>query len=246
MKLIALIPHYNHIGTVGQVVQTLKDMDIDCLIIDDGSDEIVKPVLQQLQTQNVMVIYRAINGGKGAAVKDGMKYASKHGYTHALQVDADAQHCLADTEKLIALACENPQAVICARPLYGDDAPKTRLYGRKISNFWMVINTLSFDIKDGMCGFRIYPLNLTIDIVRNEYLGNYMDFDIELLVKLHRYGAQFMWIDTPVTYAEEGISHFRAWHDNMLISWMHARLFAGMLFRAPKILWSKWQRGAHD
>lgn len=246
MKLIALIPHYNHTVTVRQVVDAIRGMGIDCLIVDDGSDELAKPVLRQLQEKSVKVIYRPINGGKGAAVKDGINYAYENGYTHALQIDADAQHCLADSEKLISLAHKYPQAVICARPLYGATAPKARLYGRKISNFWIMINTLSFDIKDGMCGFRIYPLALTADVVHKEYLGNYMDFDIELLVRLHRRGTKFYWVDTQVNYTADGVSHFRAWRDNLLISCMHARLFFDMLFHAPRLLWLKWQGQTDD
>lgn len=242
MKLIALIPHYNHATTIGQVVEAMVGMGVDCLIVDDGSDEAAKKVVTQLLKDGVQVIFRATNGGKGAAVKDGIKYACDQGYTHVLQIDADAQHCLNDCEKLITLAQQHPQSVICARPVYGADAPKSRLYGRKISNFWLVINTLSFDIKDGMCGFRIYPLSLTAVVVHQDRLGNYMDFDTEILVRLHRRGADFVWVDTPVSYADNGVSHFRAWQDNVLISKMHARLFADMLCHVPQIIRAKRQR----
>ena len=76
-----------------------------------------------------------------------MKYAEQHGYTHVLQVDADGQHNLADTPKLLEAAAEHPEAVICGWPQYGSDAPKARLYGRKITDFWNILHTGSRDIK---------------------------------------------------------------------------------------------------
>ena len=96
-----------------------------------------------------------------------------------------------------------------------------------------------------MCGFRIYPLVPTIDVIREKNIGNYMDFDAELLVYLHRRGCVFLWIDTPITYASDGISHFRVWKDNVLISKMHARLFFNMLLNLPEILRNRRKRKLH-
>ncbi|MCX8749325.1 glycosyltransferase family 2 protein [Snodgrassella sp. B3088] len=245
MKLLALIPHYNHLRTVGKVALAMQDFNIDCLIVDDGSDNEIRKELQQLVRPSITVIYREKNGGKGAAVKEGINYAALHDYTHVLQVDADAQHCLSDTSKLINAAMKEPKSVICGRPVYGPGTPKSRLYGRKITNFWLAVNTLSTDIKDGMCGFRIYPVTPTLDVIHSEYVGNYMDFDAELLVHLHRRGCSFVWIDTPVAYAQDGISHFRFWQDNVLISRMHARLFFNMLRNASVLLRRKWSRILH-
>jgi hypothetical protein len=42
-----------------------------------------------------------------------------------------------------------------------------------------------------------------------------------------------------VRYPEDGVSHFRVWRDNLLISAMHTRLFFGMLWRAPMLLLRK-------
>ena len=240
MKTLALIPHYNHQQTIAQVVQAMRDLDLDVLVVDDGSDAVCQPILAALAQQTgVQVWYCAVNGGKGAAVKAGLDYAEQHGYSHVLQVDADAQHCLSDTVKLLAAAQQYPAAVVCGWPQYGSDAPKARLYGRKITDFWNRIHTWSNDIKDGMCGFRLYPLAPTLAVIREERVGNRMDYDTEILVRLYWRGVKPIWIKTPVQYAPNGISHFRAFADNVLISKMHARLFFGMLKRR---LTGKWHR----
>lgn len=229
---VVIIPHYNHSSTITGVVEQLRSFDLPILIVDDGSSEQHHSILQTLASSpNVSVHYRTQNGGKGAAVKTALQCALEKGFTHAIQVDADGQHHLPDVVKMLELSQQNPKAMICGRPIYSSDAPKSRLYGRKITNFWIAINTLSTNIYDGMCGFRLYPLAETVTLINQEYIGNYMDFDTEILVKAHWRRIAILWIDTPVKYEINGISHFRGWQDNWLISKMHARLFFGMLRR---------------
>ena len=125
---------------------------------------------------------------------------------------------------------ENPTALICGNPIYGDDAPKSRLYGRNYG-FWNCHSHTSLDIKDGMCGFRLYPLIVPLKFSITNILGNRMDFDIEIIIKAHWYQIPLIWVDTPVSYDKNGVSHFNAWKDNVLISKMHMYLFFGMLKR---------------
>lgn len=232
MKTLALIPHYNHSGTVAAVAAAMRGFGLDVLIVDDGSGPEAQAVLDTLAAEpGIRVLRQPCNRGKGAAVKTGLHHAASTGYSHVLQVDADAQHCLDDTARLLEAAAHNPAAVVCGWPQYGSDAPKSRLYGRKITDFWNRIHTASGDIKDGMCGFRIYPADAALAVVCEEYTGERMDFDTEILVRLHWRGTPLVWIKTPVRYTEGGVSHFRAWADNVLISKMHARLFCTMLWR---------------
>ena len=63
-----------------------------------------------------------------------------------------------------------------------------------------------------------------------------MDFDPEILVRLHWRGVPVIQFPTPVSYPMDGISHFRVLRDNLIISWMHTRLFFGMLLRLPCLL----------
>ena len=233
MNILALIPHYKHPATVGQVAAAMRGFGLNVLIVDDGSGDDCRQILDKLAlSDGIEVRYRPENGGKGAAVKSGLAYAEAHGYTHVLQVDADAQHHLPDTAKLIDAAAAQPDALICGWPQYGSDAPKARLYGRKITDFWNMVNTGSTDIKDGMCGFRVYPLAAVSALLASgETVGERMDFDTEILIRLYWRGVRPVWIKTPVVYRAGGVSHFRAWADNVLISKMHTRLFFGMLQR---------------
>ncbi|MDQ8034806.1 MAG: glycosyltransferase family 2 protein [Bordetella sp.] len=236
-KPCAVIPVYNHGATVGAVVAALRGLDLPCVLVDDGSRADCAAVLDALARPGVMLVRRAVNGGKGAAVQDGLRAALAAGYTHALQIDADGQHDLADARRLLALARAEPQALIGGQPVYGDDVPRARLYGRQLTRVWVWINTLSRDIPDAMCGFRVYPLARVLPVLAHS--GARMDFDIAVLVRLHWAGVPMRWLPTRVVYPADGISHFRGLADNVLISRMHARLFFGMLLRAPRLLWRR-------
>ena len=231
MKTIALIPHYNHGTTLAAVCAALRAHDLPVLIIDDGSDTENRALARQCAAASRVYLHeRPRNGGKGAALKDGIHWAAQNGYSHALQIDADGQHDLTDIPRFLATGQMFPDALICGRPQYGSDAPKSRLHGRKISNFWIRINTGSRDIPDGMCGYRLYPVARTEAIHRAHHIGNRMDYDIEILVWHHRHRTPMHWLATRVRYPADGRSHFRLWRDNLYISAMHARLLLSGIF----------------
>lgn len=238
MKLALIIPNYNHHQVIEQTLKELAQFELPCFLIDDGSCDETRFVLQQMAQQFawVTLIHHPYNRGKGAAVTTGLRAAFAQGFTHALQVDADGQHNLEDIPTLIQSAQEHPQALISGKPIYDDSIPKGRLYGRYITHFWVWVETLSFDIQDSMCGLRIYPLAATEALFKQQSIGERMDFDIEVMVKLFWQGTPIKHIDTKVIYPKGGISHFKAFADNVRISWMHTKLVFGMLKRLPSLL----------
>ncbi len=124
--------------------------------------------------------------------------------------------------------------------MFGDDVPPVRFLGRYLTHGLVWLHTLSLDIPDAMCGFRVYPIGTVVELLDEELLGSRMDFDIEVLVRLNWRETRMVWLDTAVGYPSDGVSHFRLGQDNLLISWMHARLFAGMLLRAPQLIRRRW------
>jgi predicted LPLAT superfamily acyltransferase len=184
----------------------------------------------------VTLLLHPYNRGKGAAVMTGLRRAYRDGFSHALQVDADGQHNLADIPAMVAKAQAKPDALISGKPEYDESVPKGRLYGRYITHFWVWVETLSFDIQDSMCGFRVYPLAATERLLCQQALTERMDFDIEILVKLYWQGVEILFQPTKVIYPEGGVSHFQAVADNVRITKLHTKLFFGMLKRLPWLL----------
>ena len=67
-----------------------------------------------------------------------------------------------------------------------------------------------------------------------------MDFDTEVVVRWVWQGGGVRNLPTNVRYPVDGVSHFNAVKDNVLISRMHARLFFGMLCRLPGLIRNKF------
>lgn len=233
-----IIPVYNHQQALPSTVSDLLALELDVLLIDDGSEQSCLDVQKTLANQypQVHLFERPQNGGKGAAVKDGLRFARSLGFTHALQLDADGQHNNNDVPSFLEKAKAQPRTLIAGKPQYDESVPKHRLYARYLTHVWVWINTLSFDIEDSMCGFRVYPLAQALDIIEQEYSGDRMDFDPEVIVRWHWRHWAIEQQSTKVTYPVDGISHFLPRLDNWLISKMHCRLFFGMLRRLPERL----------
>jgi len=237
-----VIPVFEHGSTVGRVVDSARRRGLVVVLVDDGSSPGCAQVLDGIARSGggIYLLRHPANRGKGAAVQTGMRYAASLGHTHALQIDADAQHDLDDLPRLIEAARAQPDALICGRPIFGADAPRSRLHGRRLTNFWVSVNTWSAELPDAMCGFRVYPLDRTMPLLAGGGVGSRMDFDIEILVRLHWSGVPMVWLPTAVSYPQGGTSQFRMTLDNARITRVHTVLFFGMLARAPMLLARKF------
>lgn len=238
MKPCLLIPIYDHADTIGRVLRSLAYVDLPCLVIDDGSNAETRDVLDRLARELPWVEVERLpaNGGRGVALRHGYETAARRGFSHAAQLDADGQHDTADVPKFLEAARRAPTALVLGEPIFDDTAPKSRLYGRRLSRFWVWAETLSFAIRDPLCGFRCIPLESVVSLLRQVRLGDRMEFDPEIAVRLVWEGVPVVNVPTRVRYLSGGVSHFRPVRDNLLISWLHARLFFGMLRRLPALL----------
>lgn len=240
----AVVPIYNHGRTIAATANALAAHGLPVIIVDDGSDAETRAILDALVAgrDDLRLIRLPRNGGKGAALTAGFLAAHDAGHSHVLQIDADGQHDTADVPRFLEESANAPEAMICGRPVYDHSIPKARLYGRYVTHACVWLETLSFDIDDSMCGYRLYPLAATRAEIARKPLPTRMDFDTEIAVRLHWRGVPVRNVPTRVTYPEDGLSHFRMWRDNVRISAMHTRLILGMLPRAPRLVMRRLAR----
>ncbi|MDO5531457.1 glycosyltransferase family 2 protein [Sutterella sp.] len=238
-RICAIVPVYDQPAKLPDVVTGLRQLGLPVLIVDDGSHEETRQVCDRLAAPGVKVIHHQKNQGKGGAVMTGLGAAARAGFTHALQVDADGQIDLSVLPTLMRLSQKFPAALICGYPRYDASAPLSRRMGRKLTNFWCAVNSLSLSFEDAMCGLRVYPLESAVSVCENARLGRRMDFDPEILVRLLWAGVRVKNVPVAVTYPKDGVSHFRPLGDNVRISWMHTKLFLQMVTRMPIIIWSR-------
>jgi glycosyltransferase involved in cell wall biosynthesis len=226
-----VIPTYDNPRTIAEVVRRVRAHLQDVIVVDDGSKAENRDAVLELEKAELAVrVRRESNGGKGAAVLDGLHEAKRRGFTHAIQVDADLQHDTDDLPKLLAAAREQPDALVLAAPRFDETAPRARVIGRKITVFWTDIEAGRGVIEDPMCGFRVYPLATA---TTTRVVGRRMDFDIEIAVRMVWAGVPVVNLPTRVRYvpaAQGGVSHFAMFGDNMRISWMHTRLMHLVIF----------------
>ena len=237
-SICAVVPVFDHERAIGDTVSGLRRLGLHVILVDDGSGpECARELDRQAALDSAVRVERLpVNRGKGAAVMAGLRLASSAGYTHVLQIDADGQHDQSVLPSFIAASHSDPGAVICGAPVFDASIPRHRLVLRYLTHVMVWINTLSFDIRDSMCGLRVYPLSIVLPVLDSEHLGERMDFDIEILVRLHWRGVRLCWLPVAVGYPTDGVSHFRIAADNWRITCMHTKSFVGMLVRLPVLV----------
>ena len=221
---VIVIPCHNHSDAFEKFAPRVAVANLPVIVVDDGSKPVMGRKLRRICTQyDFKYIHNWPNGGKGRAMAIGFDTALSAGYTHALQIDADGQHDVNDIEKFINMSRAAPDAIIVGNPLYGADAPRGRVVGRRITNFWVMVETWCRTMPDAMCGFRVYPLNETVRQMRRLRFFR-MGFDIEILVRLYWARVPVVGCNTRVIYPADGISNFKMIVDNFHISLMHIYL----------------------
>jgi len=236
MRICAIIPSYRHTAALSSLCAALRPHCEAVFIVDDGNEPSARDAIAALHApgSGVETLRLDVNSGKGAAMVAGFRAAIARGFTHALQIDADGQHDVADVPKFVAAARANPRAMICGQATYDESAPKSRKFGRYITHFWVWVETFSFDIADSMCGFRLYPLDQVARVIERAHIGARMDFDTEIAVRMHWRGVPVINQPTRVIYPEGNVSNFQMLQDNVRISLMHTRLALQAPFR---VLW---------
>ena len=129
--------------------------------------------------------------------------------------------------------------MVLGEPVFDAHAPRLRVNGRKISNWWANVETLWAGVHDSLFGFRVYPIAPLLRVMRFQPWMRRFDFDAEAVVRLCWAGVRPLNLPAKVAYFradEGGVSHFNYLRDNLLLSWMHLRLFGEFVVRLPLLL----------
>ena len=247
---LVLIPSYNPGATVFETVAGARRFWNPVWVVVDGSTDESVEGLRRMERDDagLRVIVLPENRGKGNAVLHGIKLAASEGFTHALTMDSDGQHPPASIPEFMARSRAEPRAVVLGVPVFDASAPALRVKGRKVSNWWANVETVGAGIEDSLYGFRVYPIADLIAVMQGRRWMRRFDFDPEAAVRLVWRGVPPVNVKAPVKYltaAEGGVSHFNYLRDNVLLTWMHARLFLEFIFRLPFLLARKARGSRH-
>jgi glycosyltransferase involved in cell wall biosynthesis len=233
-----VIPCFDHGEALRGVLASLEGFGLPVLVVDDGSGPATREILAALAAEHprVQVHRHPENRGKGAAAVTGFRLAAARGASHALQLDADGQHDAAAVPAFLEAMQKDPDALVLGQPIFDASAPLARIWARQLSRAAVWLATLSLEIDDPLCGMRGVPLALALRVLHGHAHGPRMEFDPEFAVRCVWAGAPVVNLPVRVSYPSDGLSHFDVARDYPAMAATYARLWTGMLARAPRLL----------
>jgi dolichol-phosphate mannosyltransferase len=151
---LVVIPTFNEAKSIGEILNGLKDMDLDVLVIDDGSPDGTADVVRM---HHVEVVQRESKQGLGSAYRTGFSIGLARGYTYIIQMDADGSHQVHDLKNMMEWIGSS-DLLIGSRWIEDGSITnwsKAREYLSRSANRYT--NTmLALKVKDATSGFRIY------------------------------------------------------------------------------------------
>jgi glycosyltransferase involved in cell wall biosynthesis len=236
-----IVPSYNSGPLAEKTVREVLAVWQPVIVIIDGSTDGSEKAIAELARNepSLHMIVRKENTGKGGAVLAGLDFAAEQGWTHAAVFDADGQHEASDILRFMDVSGRNPEAMILGVPVFAEDAPSIRVKGRLAGNWWANLETWWGGIHDSLFGFRVYPVQPLIRILRGIRGGRRFDFDTQVAVRLYWLGIRPLNLRTRVHYQSSeagGVSHFHYVRDNLLLVAVHARLFLLSLTMVPRLI----------
>ena len=238
---LVVIPSYNPGPQVYETVRAARAHWNPVWVVVDGSTDGTRAELERMTRADAGLRVLALerNCGKGAAVLHALRAAAADGYSHVLTMDADGQHPAASIPEFMAASQRAPEAMVLGVPQFDASAPALRVQGRRVSNWWANLETLWCGVQDSLFGFRVYPVRALLEVMQAQRWMRRFDFDPEAAVRLAWRGVPPLNLPAPVRYLrfeEGGVSHFRYWRDNALLTWMHVRLMLGFLARLARLV----------
>jgi glycosyltransferase involved in cell wall biosynthesis len=204
-EFLAIIPTYNEITSIGILLPQLLELDLDILIVDDGSPDGTANACRTiaLESGRVVVVERKKKLGLGSAYKAGFKYGQDRGYKYLIQMDADGSHQVADLQNLIStMESTEPDLVIGSRWIAGGAVKNWALHREwlsRLANIYARI-LLGGHVRDLTAGFRIYRSSKLSEIDLADIKSEGYCFQIEMSKRSAQNGAQI--IEVPITFIE--------------------------------------------
>lgn len=233
--ICVVIPTYNNAATLEGVVCDCKSHCNDVIVVNDGSTDDTRQILQSID--EITVVDYTENQGKGYALKTGFRKALEMGFSYAITIDSDGQHYAEDIEKFLKANQQHPGALVVGkRNMEGKTCSQGSRFANRFSNFWFYIQTGNY-LSDTQTGYRLYPLKRMkgLSLLTSRY-----EAELELLVFASWHGVEIAETEINVFYppAEERVSHFRPGADFARISILNTVLcFLAVIYGLPLRLW---------
>ena len=220
-KVCILIPAYNAGKTLGSVLEKVRPLRMDTIVVNDGSEDETKRVALEY---GALLLEHPSNLGKGAALRTGFNYVLAKGYRVVITLDADGQHNPSEIPSLFRIfQSVKPDILIASRA--GEFSRMTFL-----RRFWnrlgvkAVARFCHSDITDSQSGFRLIRTGILREI---QLLTSGYETELELLIKACKRNFNVLSVPTsPPKPDGTAFSHFKPVAD----TWRVCKLFLRILF----------------
>ena len=197
-KSLVVIPTYNEAESIVILLNQLAKVDVDVLVIDDGSPDATADICR---AQGVEVVERAGKAGLGSAYRTGFAIALDRGYENIIEMDADGSHQVSD---LISMMAWIGSADLLIGSRWVADGQirnwsKFREYLSKAANKYANI-VLGLGVADTTAGFRIYSGELLKKMDIQTIASEGYCFQIEMTRRALARGARIA--EVPITFIE--------------------------------------------
>ena len=195
---LIVIPTYNEAESIGEILDGLKDLDVDVLVIDDGSPDGTADIVRK---HNVEVVERQGKQGLGSAYRAGFSIAIERGYTYVIEMDADGSHQISDLKTMMEWI-GSADLLIGSRWVSDgsiENWSKFREYLSKSANRYANL-LLSLGVKDTTSGFRIYTSALLKKMEISTIRSEGYCFQIEMTRRAIARGGSIA--EVPITFIE--------------------------------------------
>ena len=195
---LVVIPTYNEVESIGGILDGLKNLDLDVLVIDDGSPDGTADLVRM---HNVEVIEREGKQGLGSAYRTGFSIGIQRGYTYIIEMDADGSHQISDLKRMMEWI-GSADLLIGSRWVADggiSNWSKFREYLSKSANRYANV-LLSLGVKDTTSGFRIYTTELLKKMEISTIRSEGYCFQIEMTRRAITRGGSIA--EVPITFIE--------------------------------------------